>query len=398
MGYPNRRQAIIQRINHYGSLVIYLVALLPFLSLAGIRELFGEDGYSVYQSIGFFLLVTMVIVNATHLRLDAFFGLYSCFQLYIFVITTIHRGFSIGILVVSCASILLVLLMQKDAAVIIRAFAIITVATIVLNLGYIIFLGTDARTQYFIGGKNHFSIFLIPACFALVANSLVRKGRISRSVVALALVCVWMILWGGSAAGIVTVMAMAVMLLWIRKQKLSIPAVIAVIVIVNVIMVFFSEILTKTSLWIRILRWLGKEETLTSRVMIWDSTIDIIKENWLFGVGRGIEIKYKSNWGYVRTISEAHNFLLEILLEGGVIALLLYSALFWTAVKKMNMSSKLHRIILVAVFVMMINGLVESINNKLFINAFIGLAYCCSRGVIYEKNFLPEQKNDSLEG
>ena len=211
----------------------------------------------------------------------------------------------------------------------------------------------------------------------------------------LLLLIICSILWTGSAAGIVTVLAMIGSLLLARRVKLKVSYVVLTMVLAYVILAFFAEVFVDSNWWFRVTQWLGKDVTLTSRFSIWDRVLEIIGENWLTGVGRGAEIKYINAWGRSRIIGEAHNFLLELLLEGGVLGLVLFCGYFWLAVRKLDMNSKLHRVVLMANMVILVNGLVESVNNKMVVSIFIALANACSVRRIYEKNYLPQSSGVS---
>ncbi len=373
--------------NYYANLILYCLVFLPVLSLKGVRELVGDTIYSALQSAAAVILGLMVIFKARRLRWDSFVVLYMVVQGIIFAGTVLHYGFSMGILVAICAGIFLVLLMQKDAEIIVRALAIVSLLSLIINLGYMAVLGADERTVYFIGGKNAFSIFLVPAMFFVMVNALIRKGRITRSAILFAVLAVGTILWGRSGTGTVTVAAMIVMLLWVRKNKPNPTVWLIAMFAMHIILVFFLEALSGTSLWSSIMDLLGKDDTLTSRVAIWEKVLTIVKGNWLFGVGRGTQIVYTSRWGYTTIAAEAHNFFLELLLEGGLVGFCLYAVMIWSTVKRMNMDSMLNRLAFCGFMVMMVNGLAEAINNQMVVNIILALMYACSNKVICEKNY-----------
>lgn len=392
---PRRQQLKTQYVNHYGTLILYIITMLPFLGLYGVKKFVGEEFILSYQTGAMLVLCAMVFMRARWIRLNLFSGLYIALQALIVVVTTVNYGFSLGIMVSVCAGIFLVLLTQKDGVIIVKALAWIGVVAAIWNLFDMLWLGVNDRNQYFVGGKNAFSIFLIPVGFAVVINRLYRSGRIGKNEIVFLMLIVISVLWAGSAAGIVTAVAMTISLLWVNKYKPRASVVVLSMAGVYVFLVFFAEVLVNTAWWFRITQWLGKDVTLTSRFSIWEKALEIIGDNWLFGVGRGAQIKYINSWGRTRIGSEAHNFLLELLLEGGLVGLVLFCTYFWLAVRKLDMNSKLHRVVLVANMVMLVNGLVESVNNKLVVGICIALAQACSQQKIYERNYR-QQVTDEL--
>ncbi len=387
MGVPKRQQLKIQYVNYYGMLVLYIITILPFLSLYGIRQLLGEDILSSYQTGAVLTLAAMVLLRARRIKLDIFSGLYIVFQGLVIVVTTVNHGFSLGIMVSVCAGIFLILLMQKDLEIILKALTAIAVTAMVLNLFSMLIQGQDEKTHYFIGGKNAFSIFMIPVSFVVLAHRLINKGKLGKGDIVWLFAVGASIIWASSAAGIVTALAMFVVLGWTRRHKPQVWLTLMIVAGIYLVLLVFTELLSGAKWWYSITQLLGKDVTLTSRFSIWNETIEIIRENWLFGVGRGAEIVYKSRWSRMVITSEAHNFVLEILLESGVTGLLLYIALFWSAVKRLDMNSMLHRVAFAALIVMLVNGLVESINNQILVNLLIGLAHSCAVNGFYDRGY-----------
>lgn len=378
MGVPRRQQLKTRYVNYYGTLILYVITMLPFLGLYGVKQRLGDDLQLSYQTGAMLVLCAMVFMRARWIRVDLFSGLYVLFQGLIVLVTTINNGFSWGIVVSVCAGIFLVLPVQKDGLMIIKALAVIGIVAAFWNLLDMLMLGVQQQTQYFVGGKNSFSIFLVPVGFAVVINKLVRRGRIGEMEILFLLLIVVSVIWAGSAAGIVTVLAMIGALLLARRVKFKVSYVVLTMATVYIVLAFFAEVFVNSNRWFRVTQWLGKDVTLTSRFSIWDRVLEMLGENWLVGVGRGAEIKFVNAWGRTRISSEAHNFLLELLLEGGILGLVLFCGYFWLAVRKLDMNSKLYRVVLMANMVILVNGLAESVNNKMVVSIFIALANACS--------------------
>lgn len=378
----NRGYFKTKYFNYYAMVLIYIIVLLPFLSLSGVRDLLGESAYSVYQSAAMVLLGVLAIFKVRHMPKDPFPFIYLIFHILVFLVTTRHYGFSMGILVVCFAGFFIVLLIQRDAALMIKALSVVAVVALVANFLSMVKLGVTERAEYFIGGKNHISIFLIPATFTVMMDSHLQRQKITWFVFLYAAVASAMVFLAGSATGIITAIAMIVGVLWIRKFKPNVAVMMIGMIVIQVVLVFFVGMLSNSPLWIRILNLLGKDETLTSRAIIWEQSINIIRNNLFLGVGRGAGIRYTSNWGYTRITSEAHNFFLEYLLEGGIVGLVLYGTLLWLAVRKLNMDVKLHRIIFICFMVMLVNGLAEAVNNKMYVSIVLALLNACSNNTI----------------
>lgn len=372
--------------NYYAMLLIYTFLLLPFLSLVGIQKLLGETAYSAYQSGAMVLLFVLVLFKVRYVPRDLFPWMYLLFNGLIIYSTTQNYGFSMGILVNVLAGFFIILLIRQDGELIIRALTIIAVIALIANFISIARQGLSEFSEYFVGGKNSISIFFVPSAFLVMANAYIRRGKTSWFVACYAAVAALEVFLTNSATGIVTVVAMGAAMLWIKRFKPNVMACILGMILIQLILVFLTDMLTNSPLWLEILAMLGKEATLTSRTMIWEQAIGMLKGDWLLGVGRGAVIQYVNSWGGRGVAAEAHNFFLELLLEGGVLGFGLYVMLIWSAVRNLNMENLLHRIIFICFLVMLVNGLAEAVNNKMYVTIVLALLSACSNGMLKDKH------------
>lgn len=110
---------------------------------------------------------------------------------------------------------------------------------------------------------------------------------------------------------------------------------------------------------------LGKDLTLTRRIGLWTNAIEMIRENWLFGWGnmnRGAIILRDYYYWY------AHNLVLDILLEGGILTLVAFLYLLFRLAKILN-EFTLNCIVqncLMVIAVFMVLNLVESYFNSMY--------------------------------
>lgn len=375
-----------EQMNKYALTALYILILLPFMGFTGLRTWINGTIYQGWQSASLVMLLLLVVLHARSLRIDLFCGMFMLYNLVIQVSTVRHHGFSIGIAVVSLVAILLVLLMQVNLRVIVRALTIIGMLSLIINLAYMLVLRKDPNITYFIGGKNAFSIFLIPIIYVVLINAQIMRGTVRRSEMLFAVLALFTILWGNSATGVVAAIATAALLLLFRKHKPNTKVFVLGILAINILLVFFSRFLFESKAWLIFTQWLGKEATLTSRTEVWESAKGLIRENWLLGTGRGTQIFYQSRYGSMEMMEEAHNFILEILLEGGVVALAAYALLFWDAIRNLNMENRAHKLAFLAITVLLINGLVEATNNNILVIIIMAIA-----------RYLPQQNDSSGE-
>ena len=59
--------------------------------------------------------------------------------------------------------------------------------------------------------------------------------------------------------------------------------------------------------------------------------------------------------------------------------------MLWQAMKKLDMNSMLHRIVFMGFMAILVNGLAEAVNNKMFVTIFLALMNACSCGTLRDK-------------
>jgi O-antigen ligase len=179
---------------------------------------------------------------------------------------------------------------------------------------------------------------------------------------------------GASGTGIIVAISAVILSVVSVKIKPSKSIYLGIIFLVYALFIVFMDSLFNSELWIRFTEMLGKDSTLTSRTDLWEKSKELIGDNIIFGAGRGVEIHTVDRWGANSIIYEAHNFILEILLEGGIVALTVFGVLFFGIVKRLNLRIPKHRAVFIALCVVLINGLTESIVNVLFVTVLLGIA------------------------
>ena len=354
---------------------ILFTLLIPFFSIHGIRSATGEVLYQGWQIISTVLLIVLMLTVSAEIKLNWAVGLFMIYQAVILGSTFVHHGFSPGILAVTTAMIMLFMLLQsRYYREILDAISMIVVLSAVANLITMVMNYSGAGGQYFIGGKNALGIFLVPGAFVLLLNSAQTMRKTSKKTFLAIGMCLISVFLGSSGTGIVVAVCSIVLMAVATKFKPKKQQYLLIILIFYGLLILFTENFVLTRMWLFLTDLLEKDSTLTSRTAIWTAVKEMIGENWLFGGGRGTRIYYINTLGITRTSYEAHNFILEILLEGGVAALTLYATLFVKAVKRLNMNIIKNRIVFIAMCVLLINGLTESTVNNCFVTIILGIA------------------------
>ena len=358
-----------------GTIIFFIFLITPFFSISGIKSAMSTGIYQTWQIVAICFFILMFFLKSAQIKIGWAIGLFSVYQMIILFSSVFNNGISPGIIAVTIASLLIFILLQTDLYYeIISAVSIIVVLSLLINFPIMLQNRGSVNAEFFIGGKNALGIFLIPGIFLLLINSLEKNGKVGKFtlfVIAFSLITVFI---GSSGTGIVVAFCALLFLLLAIKFKPKKTIYLGVIFTIYALFLLFSDEFFLTDYWFKFTDLLGKDSTLTARTTIWNIAEGLIKENWLFGAGRGVELSYVNTWGERQTIYEAHNFILEILMEGGIVALLLFGTLFFKAVKHLNVDDAKHRIVFIALCVLLINGLTESTVNGFLVMILLSIA------------------------
>ncbi len=356
-----------------GIVILYIMLMLPFFGISGVRN-FAGGLYPVWQAGSMYTLVIIVLVKAKYAKLDSFVIALAMVEFLITAVTAYYSSFSFGIFVVSMFFILITISIQFYRDEIIRALAIISVGVIYLNLISVIGYVSGVSERFFIGGKNHLSMFMIPAAACIIIHAFQKREMLNFLEVSTLFCIVCSILIGASGAGIVCTL-LAVVLFVSNKAVRNRRMLFVMLVLLNLFLLFGYNELMKTETWMRFTEWLGKDASMTGRTSIWETTINMIKSHWLLGYGRGVKFIYlglDEIWipGY-----ETHNMFLQVLYVTGVVGLVFYIRYLTKAISRLNMNNTIQRVLFIAIFICMVNGLVEANNDNAFFRILLALAY-----------------------
>lgn len=358
-----------------GTILLLVFLITPFFSISGIKNAVSSSIYQMWQIISICVLLLMFFFKNTQIKIGWTIGLFSVYQMIILFSSVFNNGISPGIIAVIIASLLIFILLQTDLYYeIISAVTIIVVLALLINFPIMLQNRGSVNAEFFIGGKNALGVFLIPGIFLLLINSLEKNdkvGKFTLFLIAFSLITVFI---GSSGTGIVVAFCALLFLVLAIKFKPKKTIYLGVIFTIYALFLLFSDDFFSTDYWLKFTDLLGKDSTLTARTTIWNIAEGLIKENWLFGAGRGVELSYVNTWGERQTIYEAHNFILEILMEGGIVALLLFGTLFFKAVKHLDVDNAKHKVVFIALCVLLINGLTESTVNGFLVMILLSIA------------------------
>lgn len=115
-----------------------------------------------------------------------------------------------------------------------------------------------------------------------------------------------------------------------------------------------------------------RSDTFTGRYLLWEQAFRLIKQAPWLGYGR-TQVDYIVAWGGHYS---SHNYILELLLQGGVCALSLFFVIVVSAFKKTKKNKEV-KIILISFWVILLAAMMESAIHSVYIFGTIAICYYC---------------------
>lgn len=346
--------------------IFYIFCLLPFLGIYGIKNYLNVGIYELWQIISMFALFIRVI-SIKKIKVDIYSLTFILFEFEIFLTTIYKTGFSFGILNITLVISFLILLIKFDFSLILSSLNKIFFCILILNSFSMLFLENTETTLYFVGGKNAFSLYFIPSIFIVVFYSFYKYESLNKSSILYIALSLIEIFLAKSGTGVVVATITFLIILFFNKIPERKYLYLGIVLFIHVILILGVNTLYDNKLWILFTDMLGKDSTLTSRAVIWNNEIKYLKNNLLFGLGRGYPIFYANSFDIKNVVYEAHNFFLEIVSNGGIFGALFYAVSFISVINKVNIHDKLQKILFFSIIVLLINGFTESISNSLLV-------------------------------
>lgn len=179
--------------------------------------------------------------------------------------------------------------------------------------------------------KNRVQLLLMPALFFIFSEKLMYGKRISaKDYVPVVLGLIFMQLSKSSTA--IVISSIALLLILLSQRIIISPLKMYGFYVVSSILVVFARIQDKLFYDV-IVNVLHKDITLTGRTNIWDAVFEHVEQHPILGLGPGNDLIASNFTVNGRPLEEAHNALVQVLLNCGnsglIITLLLICYGFW---------------------------------------------------------------------
>lgn len=207
----------------------------------------------------------------------------------------------------------------------------INLITIVLFPGGFYQNSSGYSSNYFLGYDNNLITYIFPALALSFTNSYGETGKVGLKSIYLLIISLLSIILTWSATGVVAISIIAVLFSIYTFKKKDFPINKYIIIVLSLfVCIVLLRIQNIFSFIIE--GWLKKDLTFTGRTYIWDIFIKQIKQSLFIGHGI-VDYKY-----LIKSLNagHAHDYFLQILYQGGIIALAMFLGFFFTAINKMK--------------------------------------------------------------
>lgn len=286
-------------------------------------------------------------------KLPPFLWLFGALELWIFVVSFFKTGpqYAINFLTdyacpIATFALLFYAVSDKDSLV--NSFLFSYEFWILANLASMLICGKSGLYRnevgyphFLMGTENQYIMYALPA----IALALLRLFH-GRTVLAkgnalfLIVVSCFMVLWGGSATGIICLVVSAgVFILHLSPalRRIFSPLVLFFLALwadLSIVVFRIAENVPFITSFIQ--NVLHKRPDFTSRTIVWDAFLQFMPGHWFTGLGYAPGTMFVID--STRIAAHAHNQYYELLAEGGFIALILFMAFFALVVLRLQKS------------------------------------------------------------
>lgn len=371
----------------FGSPVFTAVYFLPFLKPDYVNKLvFVPD---IFDLLLFFSIAIGLVMLFTSKMKIAKHGFAILGYFAVVLTATIFNNGTINSAIINCMKPFLFIIgiyygakTNKDVLLntldcLLSIIIIINFFTIIMQPGGLYVTQTDnsySAENWFIGFKNVHIRTILPGVTLTIVNGYRKYNKITiRSFIMIGIMVLSSILINSSTAIIGSVVFVLMMLIFSFKKLAGLFDV-RIIIIVTVFIFFAIYLFNAQNMFsFFIENILGKDLTLSNRLRLWYNTIQQFFIHPVTGVG----IQSKEFMYGVIGASHPHDYLLYILLTGGLVGVLFVGRAYFIVGKKLaetktSIVSKCFQSMIISFMVM---GITESLTSTTLLYPFLFLSY-----------------------
>lgn len=223
-------------------------------------------------------------------------------------------------------------------------------------------------TEWFLGARNNFTIWLFPAL--IVAWVFKEYFKRNKRCYLLTLCIILTQVIQGSGTAIVGITLFIICIIFKLSKKICTPLKSMIIAVIT----FITIIISRNFQFLEpiIVNVLGKSMTFSSRLGIWDNALLAINNKLVTGYGILSTYDTVNILGNMDTFiwkgaTHAHSHVLQVLFQGGIIAFLIFLYIYYINLKKCSKlwNNRIAQIFTYGIFAYTIMGITEVFENPL---------------------------------
>ncbi|WP_342985839.1 O-antigen ligase family protein [Clostridium saudiense] len=222
---------------------------------------------------------------------------------------------------------------------------------------------------YFMTTDNGTSLFILTTMFMNVMYSLINNKKINKFIICS---CFFSAIVSKSSTAIIASTLFIIYIIFFYKKNIS-KIFNPYIMFTTYIGIFFITLSGKAMIFNPIIEWIfNKNLSFTGRDRLWSAAIELIKKEPFIGYGV-IENNYINIWGGKFS---SHNFILELLLQGGIFSLIVFIYVILRAINNQNRyrNNNISNLLVAILFFMCISILMESTVHSVYLFTIIVLS------------------------
>lgn len=337
-------------ISKWGLVICFLVLLEPpfFRQSTALLDI-------VFNIAQVTIALAVVILYGRKLKISLFSALLVAYYGYLLFVTAANGGAVVSVLTQAGSFIVICLLvelsMAEDSSLLFSTLLRVLEVFICINFLTVILFpdglySTDYFSQnYFLGYRNQIINYVLPCiCLELLniwSGKEERGKAMGRAVVMIAIsfASVLLVRSGGSTVVVAMFVVFFLVCSKLPPRYFNFKYYFAL----NAILFFAIVVFRQQDIFSGIINALGKTMTFSGRTYIWDTTFDLIKDNFIFGYGlehysdRVAQYAAAGAPGAVQMVSgfHAHDRYLETVFRGGLVLLVLYLSIIFVSGREM---------------------------------------------------------------
>lgn len=350
--------------------ILYFFLFFAHMSPSRLIKISGlfNTLFDVARVISCLIIIYLYIRNKR--KPTSFLLLLICSEIWLLVTTFINGQSEIKLAIITVSSAIAVAMgiemFSYDRKKLVNSLMLIYEILIYVNFVSVIKYPSGypgERNIFFLGSDNTLILYLFPAIF--VALLYMEQNRKYLRGLLLCIISAATILINWSATSVVALFGASVILVYglILKRNVSLKALWIITFCLSIFMIFFFASSSIPFMDYIITSILGKNSTLTGRVYVWETVIELVKKKFFIGYGFGQGLSY--SYSVIHTASHAHNEYLQQFFQAGLIGFILFVIQNFVLAKKIDtINSKVFKIITSAiVFGLFITYITEAYLN-----------------------------------